>query len=419
MNLKKNKNRILRAIPLIALALILSMTGFTTAFADEEVSVDAAITKILQMPAGTTTPTADFTFTATKVSKDGESDGPALALMPEITGDNKLKASFTSADEGTSDGAIKTVEKQGALLFDDLTFTDTGEYLYSITENSGTYTTGTGETITYSGDEYILAAYVAQKTDGAFYVKVVTLTLKDPDEIEDTKVEEDPEEGEPFSIDFTNKFTKTITDPDPDDGGVLEIRNAVSGDFANNLLYFPYTVTVTKPTLVDGTPVYKGYVVENGDVVTSSENSAAVVDDGDDDYINFTSGVATAIKLKHGQTLVFTDAHVGASYLAVLTGTAAYTPIVSVVYDGGTPVVKNDYAAGDGASTADVPDVLKLVAEANLSHADFTNDNDAEPPTGITMNNLPYILLVLLALAALAAYIVGRSRRRTREARSE
>jgi hypothetical protein len=46
----------------------------------------------------------------------------------------------------------------------------------------------------------------------------------------------------------------------------------------------------------------------------------------------------------------------------------------------------------------------------------FTGSRGATPPMGVVIDNLPYILLILLVIAALAAYVVSRSRRRSHEA---
>jgi hypothetical protein len=56
----------------------------------------------------------------------------------------------------------------------------------------------------------------------------------------------------------------------------------------------------------------------------------------------------------------------------------------------------------------------KLVGEttAAASHADFTNTREEITPTGIIMNNLPYVGLILLAVAALIAYIAVKSKKR-------
>jgi hypothetical protein len=70
-------------------------------------------------------------------------------------------------------------------------------------------------------------------------------------------------------------------------------------------------------------------------------------------------------------------------------------------------------------STDDVDSVSKMVGEeaGDASGASFTNHYELIAPAGVVMDNLPSLLLILLALAALTAYVVSRSRRRSHEAR--
>jgi LPXTG-motif cell wall-anchored protein len=46
------------------------------------------------------------------------------------------------------------------------------------------------------------------------------------------------------------------------------------------------------------------------------------------------------------------------------------------------------------------------------SLANFINARQFDPPTGIITNNLPYIGLILLAIAALALFILAKKRRK-------
>ncbi|MDR1068034.1 MAG: hypothetical protein LBL36_02165, partial [Clostridiales Family XIII bacterium] len=56
----------------------------------------------------------------------------------------------------------------------------------------------------------------------------------------------------------------------------------------------------------------------------------------------------------------------------------------------------------------------QLVREA-ASGAAFTNTYDITTPTGIILNNLPFVGLIVLAMAALGAFIAVKSRKRNRK----
>jgi hypothetical protein len=197
-----------------------------------------------------------------------------------------------------------------------------------------------------------------------------------------------------------------ITDPDD---AALTISKTVAGTQGNTTHYFAFTVAPTQPSTVTGTEVYKGYVVENvlgsDTVVTSSQNSAAVVTDPGDDYINFPAdGTATAVNLKHGQRLVFVDAHIGAKYVAVETDAFGHTANINLTTNSVGPT-----NLGNVTTTGTQP-----VTEGT-DIAAFVNTLNATAPTGINLNTIPFIGLIALAALALAAYVIVRSRRRKNE----
>jgi hypothetical protein len=57
-----------------------------------------------------------------------------------------------------------------------------------------------------------------------------------------------------------------------------------------------------------------------------------------------------------------------------------------------------------------------LAVAVNPSGATFANVYGMTPPTGIIMDNLPYLLLIVLAAAALTGYVVAKTRKRATHA---
>jgi hypothetical protein len=400
------------------------MGSFTTAFAagdaiengTEDAPVDAIITKILQMPEGTSKPKADFTFNVEKVSKDDENDTETLENMPTITGDSKLKISFdrneTYSAHGVLANTLTSKKNAPSSLFPAGTFTSAGVYVYEVTEVTGSSSVD-GGTMTYSTAKYTLTVYVENGTKGA-YVESISALVDATDNSTANggdKVDPTPAAG---NMVFTNIYVKTITDVDPTDGGLLEISNAVDGKYADQSIYFPYEATITKPASVSGTPVYKGYVVSGNVVVTDAENSSVLKSDSVGGYIEFTSGQNVQFNLKHGQTLVFIDTPVGTTWTATdklgADVLAKYTPTVIITEDGQNITPAPTANQGNPLSTGS-----RLLGEAT-NKADFTNTRETILPTGITMNNMPYYALVLMSLAALALFIVVQIRRKKRNA---
>lgn len=410
------QNKTIKVFLTLALTLTMCMSSLTTVFAaggsiygTEENPAQAAITKMLQMPEGTITPAADFTFAFAKKSVDGNTADADLATMPEIT-DKTI--SYTSADVGTTTAGLKSVPKETDNIFDTLTWPHAGVYTYTITETADTYTASTGETMTYSGGEYDITVYVENGTNGNLYIGAIGTTIEIKDnsgQTEGDKVDPTPgADGEYSKLIFTNTYTKNNGGTDPVDDSVLSISKMVAGDMADQSKYFVYDLTVTQAATLPDTTTYKVYVVEGNTVLTTiptANYSGTVSNDGTYDYIQVTAGTPVTVNLKHNQRLSFTDAAVGTSYVAVEAAAADYTPSVSIVVNGGTPNTVN------GTINTSLSTNTQLIGEAANS-ADFTNTYKEVTPTGISLNNLPFLMMIVLAAGALTAFVVVKFRKK-------
>ncbi|MGL5514617.1 MAG: Spy0128 family protein, partial [Sporomusa sp.] len=134
---------------------------------------DASIKKVLEMPEGTNVPTATFTFVLTAKSVDGNTDGTSLATMPAITGPT---VSISASDTSTTSNGVTTISKETGAFLKNVTFPHAGIYIYTVTEQSGTYATGTGEIMTYSGASYDIEVYV-DNGDSGLYIAAVNAVV--------------------------------------------------------------------------------------------------------------------------------------------------------------------------------------------------------------------------------------------------
>jgi hypothetical protein len=285
-------------------------------------------------------------------------------------------------------------------------------YIYTVTEQADSYQTGTiagwDEKLTYSPAEYTLRVIVKQ--EGAVnFIESITAQIKTKDndgQTENTKVDPTPGASD---IMFTNTYTKTKIVTDPVNESILNIGMTAAGGYANTSLYFPVSVTVTKSALETATS-YKAYVVEGSTIVNDAEVGTASGTDGNGkSYYDFTSGAAKSLKLKHGQKLAFVDVSVGTTWTA--TDTLGSDVPYSLYTASGTAndVQLATVSKGESLSTGNL-----LVIETG-SIAAFTNTREVVSPTGIIINNLPYIGLIVLALGAFAVFIAAGIRRRSRE----
>jgi hypothetical protein len=452
----------------------MSLGGITSAFADgltwnDEKNAltggtptspaDAAITKILKLPAGTTIPSGGikFSFDIQAVSVDGDTSETARNTMPVPEADVAavtINESDKALKTTTSSGGIIAIAKESDSIYtteaDEGAFPHAGIYVYKVTEkaNSAVFADDLlfTETVSYSLAEYQITLYVdaVDRTVDAyknvpydFYIANIAtkITKKDSGDAPegsdlDAKVNPTPGkntediETDYSGLAFTNTFTKTKTPntEDPEDptnpaNTSLFVSKQVTGSYANESEYFPFAITVTTPTIAGLPTSYNAYVVEGtGTVVTPTDETNGTptgTDSSQRSYFTFASGTPKTVSLKHGQRLVFLKTPVGTAYTAVEAAAANYVPSVTVAYNGGTGNADNGGTATtiNGALNAALSTQGRLVGEAANSAA-FTNTRETVMPTGINLGNMPYYVLILLAAAALAAYAAARHRRR-------
>ena len=410
------KRKTLRAFSALALALVLCLGTMTTAFAapgpitggTETTPAQAVITKALQMPDGTVTPAETFTFAFAKKEVDGDSSTTAQGTMPAITGKT---VTFAATDTGTVTSGIKTVTGETASLFAGVTWPHAGVYTYTVTESAGT-TAG----MTYSQASYDISVYVANgSTSGSLYVEAIGTTVVKTDTGTAGSGKTDPTTsttvtGASSAMRFTNTYIETPATVNPATDDMLSISKTVAGTYGDQTKYFPFSVTLNKAALVSGTPAYKVYVMNASNAVVTSTDNYATLQPADTYgvYINVTAGTPITINLKHGQWLSFVGLPIGTTYSVTEAAAADYTPSVSVVVNGGTPTVTNgtvNTALSVGTPTA-------VIIGANANSAAYTNTYKTVTPTGIDLNNLPFIMMLVIAAGAFVAFAAVKSRKR-------
>ncbi len=390
----------------LTLALTMCLGGLTTVFAagDPVEGNEATIKKVLQMPEGTSTPAATFTFHFEKKSyNDNAAD---KAKLPTITDKN---ISFLTSENGSTSNGLKIVSKESADFFSGISFPNAGVYTYTLTETSGTYGGTELHHMDYSGAEYEIRAYVENGAGGPELKKISAVIVKKDGSHDGTvnvgdKVNPTPGQS---TLVFTNSYTKTPGGGSPSDGA-LAISKTVAGSMGDQTKYFPFTVKTKAAGTQSGTVTYKAYLMENSSVITpAAENGTFTTGtDGSGTYIKVTAGTDLSINLKHGQSLVFTDLPVGASFEAEEDAVPNYAPSVVLTVNDNSVTVPGG-TVGTSLSTSE-----QMIGEKENSAA-FTNTFDTSiTPTGISMNDLPFIMMIALAAGALVLFVVVKSRKK-------
>lgn len=433
------RNSMFKLLTSVALILMLCLGMVMPAFAGldtndalvsgtPDLSVNAAITKLLKMPTGTTTPGATFTFTFTPVSVNDVVYDSATPNMPAITAVNVV---YASTNAGTTTDGIKSVPIEGTITWP--TWPHAGEYVYTVTETAGTYTiTDTfAEQMDYSLAEYEIHVYVQEKagTPGEFYVFALGTYIKVEDDGTATagteKVDPTPG-GDPLvtgdysKLVFTNVYTKDngveIDDPTdpPDDPAivtnntVLAISKTVAGAYGDKTKEFAFSVTVSQPAILatDTQLIYTAYKMEKiagVDTVVGGPYTFTTTDTAASDTLS--------VSLTHGQWLAFVDMPVGSSFTVTEAATVDYTATGTLTLNGTATsmTTESDPAVANQALT--VP--ASYLGEAANSAA-YTNTYKSVTPTGISVDNLPYIVLIAVALLALVGFVVIKSHKKAK-----
>lgn len=326
-----------------------------------------------------------FSFTATQVKAGtGIITTAANVTIPDI--------SFTAEQTGTT-------KQRAKVNFP--TFTEAGEYEYTVTETqtaNPAVADGEHEKMIMSKAEYTMDVYVTENTEGNLVIdNIIVKKMKDDkgDDAQGTKVT-DIGDTDTNGFNFTNTYVQeagtgdkpSTPGEDYTNYGSLNVSKTISvpeGVQADANKEFDFTATFKFPDGTDANAL--GGVKGNGTDITLKQD-----------------GTYT-FKLKTTEKMKFTGVPVGTKISVTESATPNYKGSAAVVING----------AAQDTVTASKYDEAITVSEKSLGQkkntVDVTNTYNYVPTTGIIMNTLPYVLMIALCGVALIAF-VGFKRRR-------
>ena len=377
---------------------------------------------------------ADFQFVLTPAPAqtiDGTDYPGSPANTPPI---GPITISFGGAagigTKQTRDG-VDYYFKELALDLADVAWPNAGYFSYIVTETAGTNTYTPvapvkSEVMTYSLAQYRLDVVIWNNPDtdelevynvGAWRLvtdpEIPGVGKLDPtpggerwvyDETEEHRWITNPGDSGTdmrFSgMAFVNTFVRTIGDPtipDPD-SAALNISKAVTGIGADQTLAFSFSVTLTRGPLDKETGTIPAQIWDTSVTPNVMVGSA----------ISITPGTPTTFTLTHGQRLALGDAPVGTTYVVSETATPLYKPSYIIITGGGAGVANPAPGPDFGGALATG---IQYIRELPNSAA-FSNERQSIPITGLTVNNIPFVILILLAAGGLVIFIVFKAKRR-------
>jgi len=368
-----------------------------TAKATGETSAKVSINKVLNIAEGITTPEATFTFTFTPKTGTSSNGAPYETIDSSNGQITDKNVSYSGTDVlATGQTSIK---KETGDIFREVNYTHAGEYVYTVAEKQNVgwkVIQKNGSPIdfmTYDNRNYEMHVIVKNKTTGGTYISSVYFKQVSPSVNGKVKPSES---GTTYKYDlFTNIYRKNagkITDPNepnPNKPNVskvdpnaksLVIKKVVSGATADKSKDFTFKLTFTK---------------------ASTETSQSITGKIGETSKTFVYGQETTITLRHDQSLVFDTIPAGTRYKLVETGSQGYTASATYKENGAS---KNQ--AGT-VSTNFTQDSI-LIGEKPNDNTITTSLPDVTP-TGLLIDNLPFILMIGLGLAG---FVVLSKKRR-------
>ncbi|PSJ32094.1 hypothetical protein UF10_01455 [Peptostreptococcus russellii] len=372
MSIKTLSKKMLAIVAAGAMTMGLVMP--TSVFAAEgDTTTEAYISKTFNTEVGKD---ETFSFKAEQVGGNTEN-----VTIPDI--------SFSATD-------TETTTKRAQVLFPE--WTDAGKYEYTVKETAATpaITDTEHQKMIMSQAEYTMDVYVSNGDNGLEISNIIVNKTKDDKGTAATgKVDISDTDNNGFN--FTNTYVQeagTGIDPDPTkpdptyvtDGSLNVTKTIVAnGGTLDKDKEFAFTATFTFPTGTDA-------------------NTLGGVKDADGNKITINEGGTYTFKLKADGNMKLTGVPVGTQISVVESATPNYKGSAESVFNG---QVQTNVVAGKYNEAITVSG--KLGQKQNK--VDVTNTYNFVPTTGIIMNTLPYVLMIVLCGAALMAFVAFKRRR--------
>lgn len=319
-----------------------------------------------------------FSFTATQKNGNGLVSTEALPTMPTI--------SFTETDKGTTTNRAK-VEFP--------TYTEAGKYEYTVTENqtaTPAVTNGEHEKMIMSKAEYKMDVYVENTSTGCQIANIIVNKAKDDKgETETGKVNISNTDKNGFK--FTNTYVQEAgtgdkpSNPDEDytKYGSLNVSKKIelneNGGTASTTGEFSFKATFNFPAGTDASTL---------DGVKANDAPITLIKG----TFDFT--------LQNGGNEKFTGLPVGTTMTVTESATPNYKGSANVTINGANESTVAATKYNDAITVSN----KKLGQKKNA--VDVTNTYNNVPLTGIIMNNLPYIAMIVIGAAALVVYVQNK-----------
>lgn len=362
---------------LLAICLVMMLAFAMSAPAFAITGAPVKLTKRVLVPVGMVPPATTYQFLVEPKDVDNSTTPLSPTLNYNNSGDNYVTITYDGSEAKGSNtiNGYNYYDLEIADLFKDTTFPHAGVFNYEVTEidSGATFPDGT---LTYSQAVYEIKVNV--KNDGSGGLEVDSAAIR-----QTTDDAGDPNNsGTKTDLLFVNTYDSATT---------FTVSKEVAGNFADLTKEFTYTINFagTSDPTIDA-------------LYTKADGSTSSI------TIDTITGVFT---LKTGESLTFNSLTTAITY--DLTESAAPGYAATVVVNGtetesgatGDAVVIGKGAPGNPV----LANPIAIVSGTNT--AEWTNTFNDNVDTGVIMNVLPFIILIVVAVGGFAGYLAMRRRK--------
>lgn len=388
MSMKKFTKKMLAIVAAGAMTMGLAMPAF--AAGTDTMTKEAYITKVFNTEVEKD---VDFTFSAVQ-QKNG---GSVNNLV-----DTDAAVAIDKAEFKTTDGK-GTITKRWAVTFP--AYQEAGKYSYKVTETGNSLRLddkGEKEKMLMSKAEYLMDVYVSNTATGGYEISniVVSKTKNDKGEADSTIGKVDISDGNDNGFKFVNTYVQEAgTGIDPSNPGT-DYDNLGSLNVSKKVEKNVTTGETTEPTTGDTFSFTAVFAFPAG----TDENTLGGVN-ANGTKITLTKGTTHIFTLTDGANMKFTKLPVGTTITVTEAAKANYKGSAVVTLNGTQESTKAAQKYNEEITVSD----KKLGQNKNI--VDVTNRFNNVPTTGIIMNTLPYVLMVVLCAAALFGFVAFKRKK--------
>ena len=388
MSMKKFTKKMLAIVAAGAMTMGLAMPAF--AAGTDTMTKEAYITKVFNTEVEKD---VDFTFSAVQ-QKNG---GSVNNLV-----DTDAAVAIDKAEFKTTDGK-GTITKRWAVTFP--AYQEAGKYSYKVTETGNSLRLddkGEKEKMLMSKAEYLMDVYVSNTATGGYEISniVVSKTKNDKGEADSTIGKVDISNGNDNGFKFVNTYVQEAgTGIDPSNPGT-DYDNLGSLNVSKKVEKNVTTGETTKPTTGDTFSFTAVFAFPAG----TDENTLGGVN-ANGTKITLTNGTTHIFTLTDGANMKFTKLPVGTTITVTEDAKANYKGSAVVTLNGTQESTKAAQKYNEEITVSD----KKRGQNKNI--VDVTHRFNNVPTTGIIMNTLPYVLMVVLCAAALFGFVAFKRKK--------